>query len=872
MPSSQDKRAKVFISYSHKDGEWLERVQKHLRVLERDGLVEVWDDTKLQAGTQWREEINNFLGSAGVAILLISVNFFDSDFIAYNELPFLLDKVEKDGLVILPLILSPSRFEKIESLSRFMTVNPTLKPLIELSEGDQERYLVKLSDDVLRTIEEAPTKPASAVGTERRQILNLPFPRNEFFTDRDDILSGLYKDFNAGKTVQALNGIGGVGKTQTALEYAYRYQQDYQVLLWSKAHTRESLVTDFAAITALLDPTKMKAQDQNEAVNAVKRWLENHGDWLLILDNVDDWAMAREFIPMKKTGHVLLTTCAINAKPIAAQQEVEMMNSQEGALLLLHRLGKIKKGEPLESAPKQLKEQAESLSKTLDGLPLALDQAASFIEDTPSTLEEYQTLYQNAHRELLKRRGLAIDHESVTVTFSLAFEKVTKANSAAADLLRACAFLKADSIPEEIFSRGAKELGEAISSEAEKPIGLSDAIKGAGRFSLLRRDPEARAVSLHQIVQVVLKDEMDNDVKRMWAERAIRAVNSAFPDVEYSDWPLCAQLIPHALLLESPINDYSFEFPEAGRLLNQAGSYLYELAQYDKAESLLTHALKIRKRALRATHPDTAVSLSKLARLYKLQGKYSDAEPFYYRALEIRQQELGDAHRDTLVSFNKLGEVYRLQGRYDDAESLIMRALESCKQLLKAKHPDTEAILNIGNLYISQGRYDDAESVIERAVEIREGELGRDHPDTGESLRNRGNIYRLQRRYSEAESDIKRVLDIVEQNYGPEHPYKAATLNNQAEIYADQGKYKEAEPLYRRALKIRKRALGAEHPATAKIHSNLAKLYVAQERYEEAERHYRRALKIRTHALGAEHPDTVTVVENLAALLCKMGR
>src|SRR5262249_52899815 len=153
----------------------------------------------------------------------------------------------------------------------------------------------------------------------------------------------------------------------------------------------------------------------------------------------------------------------------------------------------------LDSAPEGLRKQAESLSSQVEGLPLALDQAAAFIEEKPSTLAEYQSLYQTECAELLKRRGrLAEDHPSVAVTFSLAFKKVAEANPAAADLLRVCAFLEADSIPEEVFSDGAKELGEALSTVAESPLRLSDAIEEAGRFSLLRRYPETRAVSLHR--------------------------------------------------------------------------------------------------------------------------------------------------------------------------------------------------------------------------------------------------------------------------------------------------------------------------------------------------------------------------------------
>jgi len=171
----------------------------------------------------------------------------------------------------------------------------------------------------------------------------------------------------------ALNGMGGVGKTQTALEYAYRYQQDYRVVLWGKAHSRETLVTDFVLMAGLLNLSEKDAQDQSEAVSAVKRWLENHDGWLLILDNADDLVMSREFIPSRETGRVLLTTRAQYMGTIAERNAVEKMTPQEGALFLLRRLKKVKQGETLESAPVEQRAQAEALSKVVDGLPLALD-------------------------------------------------------------------------------------------------------------------------------------------------------------------------------------------------------------------------------------------------------------------------------------------------------------------------------------------------------------------------------------------------------------------------------------------------------------------------------------------------------------------
>lgn len=153
-------RKKVFISYSHKDGKWLERLRVHITDLERRGLVEVWDDTKIQPGAEWRQEIDNALASASVAVLLVSADFIASNFIAENELPPLLAAAEKKGVVILPLIIGPSLFETIESLARFQSINSPSKPLIGLSKVKQEACLVKLSRTILGLVDEPAKNPS----------------------------------------------------------------------------------------------------------------------------------------------------------------------------------------------------------------------------------------------------------------------------------------------------------------------------------------------------------------------------------------------------------------------------------------------------------------------------------------------------------------------------------------------------------------------------------------------------------------------------------------------------------------------------------------------------------------------------------------
>jgi hypothetical protein len=257
----------------------------------------------------------------------------------------------------------------------------------------------------------------------------------------------------------------------------------------------------------------------------------------------------------------------------------------------LRRAGLLGPDSGHQSAPDDQQAAARELSIKLDGLPLALDQAGAFIEETPSSPIEYLQLYAEAGAEL--RRIGKPEHESVHATFSLAFEKVG-ASRAAADLLRLCAFFAPDQIPEEIFIKGAPELGENLGTLATNTLQWTQIIGQTCRFSLLHRDAISKTLSIHRQVQAVLRDMMaEKGEEGVWAERAVRAVGPAFPSIEFPNWAWCDRLLPQAQACAELIEERDFGFPEAARLLNHAGLYLHERGRYTDAEPLLARALAI---------------------------------------------------------------------------------------------------------------------------------------------------------------------------------------------------------------------------------------------------------------------------------------
>jgi tetratricopeptide (TPR) repeat protein len=669
----------------------------------------------------------------------------------------------------------------------------------------------------------------------------------------------------------ALQGMPGVGKTQLALKYAERHRKDYAAVLWVSAASRETLLSGFAALAGVLNLPERNEADQEKAVAAVRRWLDTtEQTWLLILDNADELELLQDFLPSGR-GHCLLTTRPHDVHALATAERVNAMEPAEGALLLLRRAGRLRPDQPLDAAAPTEQEQARALSAELGGLPLALDQAGAFVAATTFSLAEYLNLYRQRGRELRARRGPhPLAHPHVTETFSLAFAQVTARNPAAADLLRACAFLHPDAIPEELLSESAPAWGEPLAAALAEPLERAELFATLNRFALITRDPDAHTLTLHRVTQAVLQDELDEDGQRRWAERAVRVVNRGFPAVEFSNWPQCERLLPQAQAAAKWIARWDFAFVEGGRLLNNAAYYLHERGRFAEAEPFQQRALAILERALSPDHPAFATSLNNLAALYHAQGHLAEAEPLFQRARAIRERTLGPDHPHVAQSLNNLAGQYRAQGRTAEAEPLLQRALAIFEH---TDHPDVAFSLNnLAGLYRDQGHLAEAEPLYRRALALRERALGPDHPHVAQSLNNLAELYRAQGHLAEAEPLYRRALAISERALGADHPDVAFSLNNLAGLYYAQGHLAEAEPLFQRARAIRERALGPDHPHVAQSLNNLAGLYHVQGRWAEAEPLQQHALAIRERALGPDHPDVAQSLNNLAALYHDQGR
>lgn len=679
----------VFCCYSHEDEAWLRKLEIHLSLLRRQGLISLWHDRLIRPGADWSKSIETHLETASVILLLVSADFLASDYCYSVEMKHALERHAANEAYVVPILVHPvdwtgAPFAHLQAL-------PTdARPIV--SWRSKDRAMADVAAGIRRVIEDVPLLAASLPRTALPSIWNIPYSRNPFFVGRETELALVRHHLQGERTsvlTQAISGLGGIGKTQIAVEYAYRHHQDYKTVLWMLADTLESLVSGYVTIAGLLNLPEKNEQDQVLVVRAVQKWFMTHTQWLLILDNADQLTMVDEFLPPVVGGHILLTTRAQATGTLANRIEVDTLDREESIFFLLKRAKALGPDAPLSEAKQQDYTAAKEIVEAVDALPLALDQVGAYIEETGMSLSSYLKLRE----DVLAREGrFSKEHpENIYTSLSLSFRQIKRTNPAAAELLCFCAFLASDAIPEAFIREGASELGRVLGPVAADPMKLNEAIKLLRNFSLIRRNAESNMLSMHRLVKAMVRATMAPKKCRLWVERAMRAVNAAFTCVENGVWSQDEWLLPHAVGVADLVGSYSLVNEDTCRLLHKTASYLHNHARYPEAKSLYEQALYMSEQTLGPEHLQVATTLFNLANLCADQGKYAEAEPLYQRTLRILEQQLGPEHPETAEIMHDLGRFWEAQDNSEEASIWYTRALAIREQALGAHHPKTVA-------------------------------------------------------------------------------------------------------------------------------------------------------------------------------------
>ena len=344
-------------------------------------------------------------------------------------------------------------------------------------------------------------------------IWNVPYGRNPYFTGREALLETLYRKLTTEHTTtltQAITGLGGIGKTQTAIEYAYRHREDYRIIWWLRAEELTTLAADYAQLAIQLNLPEHEATEQAIQIQAVRNWLERHTGWLLIFDNAEERHDIRPYVPRIGQGQVLITSRNPIWDGLGTTLPVEVMQSEEALAFLAKRTD-----DPDPQA-------AATLAKTLGYLPLALEQAAAYIRETSSSLDHYQTLFQKHHAQLLQHGHLSTEYpDTVATTWEISFQKVQKNSPDAADFLNLCAFIIPEMIVLDMIASWANYyLPKRLAKTVTDPLALDELVSTLLHYSLVQR--KGNTLIIHRLVQRVLKDQLDPTAQRHWRKCAVQ--------------------------------------------------------------------------------------------------------------------------------------------------------------------------------------------------------------------------------------------------------------------------------------------------------------------------------------------------------------
>jgi len=705
--------------------------------------------------------------------------------------------------------------------------------------------------------------------------------REEFLEQLRRVLVNKPTHIAAVTAKQRIHGLGGVGKTRVAVEYAKRYSQEYTALLFITANSPSSLDRNLANLCGalVLNLPEKDAIEQEVQVAAAIRWLRENTGWFLIVDNVDtpEAALAvQTLLQSLDSGHIVVTSRLSNWGDAVQELELDVFSEQTAQEFLLKRTEGNRISSPTDEAD------VGTLAGALGRLPLALEQAGAFIVKHRVGFQSYLERWKQQESKVLEWHDPSKMKypASVATTWQTSFDRLTQDGRG---LLNVLCWLAPDPIPRTMIDK-------LSSTEDEQPIDVETGVADLAEYSLLRwTNDRYESVEVHRLVEEITRYRLPEPDRVTWLQRALRMVNDFLPEepdcYDVRSWPTIytpgqshiASVVQFADQRIGPspakgsIPD-SFVAP-AVRLMSCLAGYLETRAAYQEAEPLMRRALAIDEQSYGPEHPNVAIRLNNLAHLLQATNRLSEAEPLMRRALAIDEHSYGPDHPYVAGDLNNLAALLQATNRMSEAEPLMARVVTILETSYGKEHPNlATALNNLAHLLQATNRLSDAEPLMRRALAIDEQSYGPDHPNVARYLNNLAQLLKATNRLSEAEPLMARVVTIFENSYGKEHPDVATALNNLAQLLQATNRLDEAELLMRRALAIDEQSYGPDHPNVAIDLNNLATLLDATNRLSEAEPLMARVVTIFENSYGKEHPDVATALNNLAHLLQATNR
>ncbi|MGF1473449.1 MAG: tetratricopeptide repeat protein [Rubrobacteraceae bacterium] len=722
-------------------------------------------------------------------------------------------------------------------------------------------------------LESLPLDHVPEVGPLHPGSVGSPMDLNPLLVGRKEDLKELAERIRAeasgSVTTVCIYGIGGVGKTQLASEFAHHYGQFFRGgVYWLNVSNPGAIAEEIArcggagAMDLRGDFDRLSLEDQ---VSRVKSEWQNELPRLLVLDNCEDPGSLRACRPTMGEARVLLTSRGPFTGPALAVVSVELqvLDSQHSLELLQSRCQGVQMEE----------DDLVAIAEELGDLPLALDLAGRFlfeyrdIVSASEYVEELQSVEPLKHRSLQQSDGYSpTSHElDVGRTFIVSYERLdqdeTTDRLAIRLLARAAYFAPGEQIERALLLSTLERAGDSEEdpNEMPDPYQQADALRRLTDLGLISA-PDALEggtgggqLRIHRLIASFVRLEVDDgeakaDVERVTADRAT--------DVAREEAPVrLTALLPHLRYITEAAADRDDK--RAYKLRFALGASLMKLEAYAEAVPLLESAVKYGAEHYGATDWIIMRQRNDLGIALNRAGKDDEALKVYEEVLEDQKRELGLDDPDVASTLNNIGALLRDKGRLDEVRDIYERALEIRKNAFGWNHSDTaESFANMAALMIDLEKYEDAWSYLQEALEIYEKVKGPEHLDSAGPLWMMGSLLRREEKFAEAQPLFERVLKIRETALGQENRYVFESLDELGSVLALQGAFEKAQPCFERALELSQRLYGENHPDTAMILDKLASVLAEQQKYDEAQPLFERELAISEEIMGPDHSQT----------------